>query len=522
MWFKSEFSKRIFSPKETTLKVVILFMNVIKKQAFLGTIFSYGGVLVGFISQFFLIPHNISEAENGLLAVLLSYMYVLVQLSSLGFNAAGSRFFPHFRDAQKGHKGYLFLGLMTGLIGFAITSIGLFLLKDTIVKNEEHSPLFADNFYLLLPITLATLLFNLLDNYAKNLYDTVTGTFLAQFLQRFLILLALILVVFKWVNFEQFLYLWVLAVGFYVVPMFWKASRLDGFSLKPDFSVMTPAFNREFWFYAFLTILTGFSSMVILYIDKIMLAGISTFKETGIYNTASFFGSVMGMALMAVTKAAQPLIADSFAKNDLQNIHTIYKKSCTTSLIVGCWIFLGIYSNIDNLFQLLPPSYAAGKMVVIIISLGKLFDLATGLNGTILALSKHYVYDTYIMIGLIFITVALNYFLIPIYGMNGAAFALAIATVYYNLARYMVVLLKLKMQPFTSDLGKVLLVALTSWLIIRLLPNLEGNKLMSIMDMGYRSVSLTLLYGVVIYWSKVSPELNGAMKNLWLKMVKIF
>jgi O-antigen/teichoic acid export membrane protein len=75
-------------------------MNIIKKQAFLGTIFSYGGVLVGFVSQFFLIPHNISEAENGLLAVLLSYMYVLVQLSSLGFNAAGSRFF-HTSVSQK-------------------------------------------------------------------------------------------------------------------------------------------------------------------------------------------------------------------------------------------------------------------------------------------------------------------------------------------------------------------------------------------------------------------------------------
>lgn len=497
-------------------------MNVIKKQAFLGTIFSYGGVLVGFVSQFFLIPHNISEAENGLLAVLLSYMYVLVQLSSLGFNAAGSRFFPYFRDAKKGHKGYLFLGLISALIGFTIVSIALYFFKDVIVKNEEKSPLFADNFYLLLPITLATLLFNLLDNYAKNLYDTLTGTFLAQFLQRFLILLALLLVVFGFITFEQFIYLWVVAVGFYVVPMFLKARKLEGFSLKPDFSVMTPAFSREFWFYAFLTILTGFSSMVILYIDKIMLAGISSYRETGIYNTASFFGSVMGMALMAVTKAAQPLIADSFAKKDLENISTIYRKSCTTSLIVGCWIFLGIYLNIDNLFLLLPPSYSAGKMVVIIICLGKLFDLATGLNGTILALSKHYIYDTYIMVGLIFITVSLNYFLIPIYGMNGAAFALAIATVYYNLARYLVVLFKLGMQPFSFDLLKIIIVSCIIGLIIKYLPSIGGNKLMTTIDMGYRSVILTLLYGGIIYWSNISPELNGAMKNLWQKVAKFF
>ena len=497
-------------------------MNVIKKQAFLGTIFSYGGVLVGFVTQFFLIGNYLEPAQNGLLAVLLSYMYVLVQLSSLGFNAAGSRFFPHFRNAKNGHNGYLFLGLTVGLVGFVITTIGLVLLKDTIIKNEENSTLFADNFYFLLPLTLATLLFNLLDNYAKNLYDTVTGTFLAQFLQRLLQLVAILFFIFQIVDFQQFMYVWVFAVSFYVVPMLWKASKLEGFSLKPNFSVMTPAFSREFGFYSFLTILTGFSSMVILYIDKIMLAGITTFSETGIYNTASFFGSVMGMSLLAVNKAAQPLIADSFANNDLSNISTIYKKSCTTALIVGCWIFLGIYLNIDNLFLFLKPEYSAGKMVVIIICLGKLFDLATGLNGTILALSKHYIYDTYIMVGLIFITVALNYFLIPIYGMNGAAFALAIATVYYNLARYLVVLIKLGMQPFTFDLVKVIVVALISWLVIRLLPQLGSDKFLSIVDMAYRSVALTLLYGIIIYWSNISPELNGAMKNLWLKVTKFF
>ncbi|WP_305951931.1 lipopolysaccharide biosynthesis protein [Emticicia oligotrophica] len=497
-------------------------MNVIKKQAFLGTIFSYGGVLVGFVTQFFLIGNYLEPAQNGLLAVLLSYMYVLVQLSSLGFNAAGSRFFPHFRNAKNGHNGYLFLGLLVGMAGFIITTIGLVLLKETIIKNEENSTLFADNFYFLLPLTLATLLFNLLDNYAKNLYDTVTGTFLAQFLQRLLQLIAILFFIFQIVDFQQFMYVWVFAVSFYVVPMLWKASKLEGFSLKPNFSVMTPTFSKEFGFYSFLTILTGFSSMVILYIDKIMLAGITTFSETGIYNTASFFGSVMGMSLLAVNKAAQPLIADSFANNDLSNISTIYKKSCTTALIVGCWIFLGIYLNIDNLFLFLKPEYSAGKMVVIIICLGKLFDLATGLNGTILSLSKHYIYDTYIMVGLIFITVALNYFLIPIYGMNGAAFALAIATVYYNLARYLVVLIKLGMQPFTFNLVKVIIVAFVSWLIIRLLPEFGGNKLMSIVDMGYRSAALTVLYGIIIYWSNISPELNGAMKNLWLKVSKIF
>jgi O-antigen/teichoic acid export membrane protein len=476
-------------------------------------------VLVGFISQFFIFPNFFKKEEIGLLNVLLSYMYVMVQLSSLGFNAAGSRFFVHFRNARQGHRGFLFLGISVCLVGFLICSIGVYFLKDWMIASKGKTDLLASNFYFLLPITLATVLFNLFDNYAKNLYETVTGTFLSQFLQRFLIMVSLFLVVFHVLNFSQYIWVWVLAVSLYVVPMIWKATRLEGFSLKPDFSLMTSEFSREFATYSFLTILTGFSSMIILYIDKIMLAEISTLQETGVYSTAAFFGSVMGMSLVALNKASAPIIVDSFAANDLKNIAIIYRKSCTTSLIVGCWIFLGIYVNIDNLFEFLPADFESGKWVIIILSVGKLFDLATGLNGTILALSPYYRYDTYIMISLIGLTVFLNWLLIPLYGMNGAAFALALATIYYNAVRYAFLWWKLGMQPFTIDIPKVLLIMVVVGFAVSLIPVTEGTKFKTVVDIAYRSTAITLIYGAVIYWSRISPELNGAMNSLWKAVV---
>lgn len=495
-------------------------MNVIKRQTFISTIFSYAGVLVGFISQFFIFPNFFKPEEIGLLNVLLSYMYVMVQVSSLGFNAAGSRFFVHFRDAKHGHRGFLFLALSICLTGFLICSIGVFFLKDWMIASKGTSDLLAANFYFLLPITLATVLFNLFDNYAKNLYDTITGTFLSQFIQRFLILASLFLVVFKVLDFSQYIWVWVLAFSFNTIPMIWKAAKLDGFSLKPDFSVMTPDFTKQFATYSVLTILTGFSSMIILYIDKIMLAEISTLQETGIYSTAAFFGSVMGLSLLALNKASAPIIVDSFANNDLKNIDTIYRKSCTTSLIVGCWIFLGIVLNIDNLFEFLPADFEGGKWIIIILSLGKLFDLATGLNGIILTLSPYYRYDTYIMLSLIGLTVLLNWILIPIYGMYGAAFALALATIYYNSVRYALLWWKLDMQPFTIDIPKVLLIMVLVGLVVSLIPVTGGTKFKTIIDIAYRSTAITLIYGAIIYWSNVSPELNGAMKGLWQMVTK--
>lgn len=496
-------------------------MNVIKKQAFISTIFSYGGVLVGFISQFFIFPNFFESEEIGLLNVLLSYMYIMVQISSLGFNAAGSRYFVYFRDAKRGHKGFLFLGIAVCLTGFVICSIGVFFLKDWMIASKGKTDLLAANFYFLLPITLATLFFNLFDNYAKNLYDTVTGTFLSQFAQRFLILVSLFLVVFGFLNFSQYIWVWVLAFSFNTIPMIWKSTKLEGFSLKPDFSIMTPQFTKQFATYSFLTILTGFSSMIILYIDKIMLAEIATLEETGVYSTAAFFGSVMVISLVALSKASAPIIADSFANNDLKNISIIYSKSCTTSLIVSSWIFLGIYLNINNLFEFLPPEFENGKWVIIILSVGKLFDSVTGVNGIVLTLSPYYRYDTYIMISLIGMTILLNWLLIPPYGINGSAFALAISTFYYNAVRYALLWWKLGMQPFTINIPKVILITIITGLIISMLPVTEGTKFKTVIDIIYRSTAITLLYGAIIYWTNVSPELNNAMKNL-LATVKTF
>nr|MCU0327338.1 lipopolysaccharide biosynthesis protein [Spirosomataceae bacterium] len=256
-------------------------MDTVKKQVFLSTVFSYAGVIVGAISQWFIVPNVLSKAENGLLAVLLSYMYILIQLSNLGFNSAGGRFFPSFYNPKKGHNGYLFSGIFISSIGFLICLIGLYFYRNNVLvgnsflkqieilqplfktENSEKSALFIKYFYLLVPITLGQLLFNIFDNYAKNLYDTATGTFLSQFFQRFWLLISFIVLALNWVDFEGFIWIWTLAFIIPTILMIYRSIRLGGFSLKPDFSIFTAEFRKPFVNYSALTVLTGFSTMII-------------------------------------------------------------------------------------------------------------------------------------------------------------------------------------------------------------------------------------------------------------------
>jgi O-antigen/teichoic acid export membrane protein len=489
-------------------------MSTIKKQSLQGTIFSYAGVGIGFLSQGILIPNVLTKDENGLLGIILSFVFIFAQIATLGFNGSGSRFFPAFSTGGKGYNGFLFTGIMISILGFIAGSFIFYFLKPLLLESAyEKSFLLNEYYYLVLPVVLGLILFNLFDNYAKNLYDTVTGTFLNQFLQRFIIFIGLLIIYFFHISFNNFVWIWGSAFVIPTILMIVASYRLGNFSLKPDFSIFKPDFRNQFVKYSGITVLTGFSTMIIMYIDKIMLNHYSGLAETGIYNTASFFGSVMGMSFISMNKAAVPVIVNAFKNEEQSIIATIYRKSCTVQLIIGCLLYGGIVINIDMFFELIPQGYEEGKIVIVILCLGKLFDLATGLNGTILNLSKYYIYDSVMIASLIIITIVLNIIFIPIYGLLGAAIASAFATVYFNITRTIIVWNKLKMQPFNLGTLKVLCLGAVVIICAYVIPHVSGSIFLNILDMLIRSVTFTLVYVLIMYKINVSDEMNHIVKS---------
>ena len=79
-------------------------MGIIKQQTIKGSIYSYLGVLVGFLTVTILQPYSLAPAQIGLITLLASLSALFAQFFILGFNGT-ARYFPYFRSEEKQHHG---------------------------------------------------------------------------------------------------------------------------------------------------------------------------------------------------------------------------------------------------------------------------------------------------------------------------------------------------------------------------------------------------------------------------------
>ncbi len=493
-------------------------MGIIKRQTILSSAFAYAGTGVGFISQGILFPNLLTTDQVGLLGVLLAYVVVLAQFSNLGLNGAGGRYFPYFRNHERQHNGYLLLSLLTTAMGVLLTSALLVAFRPWMVAMSlEKSALFVDYYFWLIPLTVFFVAFNVFDNYAKLLYDSVPGTLYQQFINRLIILTAIVAYGLEWLSFHQFMLAWMLAWLAPALLMGVRVVQKHGLYLSPRFLTVPPDLRRNLFRYSALSLFTALSSNIILTIGNIMINTNSGLSNAGIYSTATYFGSVIALPAASLYKVAGTIIADAWKRNDPAHIADVYARSCLNQLIIGTLVFVGIAANLPNVFQLLPPGYEAGYYVVLWIGLGKLIDMATGVNGVILATSRYYAYDSAFFIGLLIVTISVNAWLIPRYGINGAAMGAAFVTALYNFVRTVFVWVAFQMQPFSWRFGVVLVVGAVVWWLSVQFPYGTG-AVRVVADVAIRSASITILFGGLIIGLKLSPDLNQMVTGVWKKL----
>ncbi|MBP7470837.1 MAG: oligosaccharide flippase family protein [Flavobacterium sp.] len=487
-------------------------MGIVLNQSLKNTIITYIGFAIGGINTIYLYPVFLGATYYALTNYILSSANVIMPLFAIGMQNTLVKFYSQYQTNEERSRFLSFTVLFPLLLIIPMFLVGFYFF-DEILYFLSKKNIIVKNYIWLIPfIGLCMAYFEIFYAWLRVHMHSVFGNFIKEVGLRFASLLLLVAVYYGWMTVEGFVYatavVYLLAL---LVTMFYA------FSIeKPNFQFSIPKNTKEVLVYTFYIILSGSVANLLLDGDKMILNQYMNIENIAYYSVATYIALVISVPSRAMHQIVYPITAKLMHENKHDEMDVLYKKTSINLQMVGGYVMLGIFVNINMLYEMVPEEYAGGILVVFMIGLSKYFDLILGNNNAIIFNTKYYRAVLFLGVLLVVLTVGLNMVFIPIYGIIGSAFATLLSITLYSLAKLLFVVKRLHLYPFTMQtlyslaLTFVLFVAFYFW-------EFPFNPIISIV---LKSILMTIAYVYLNYKFVISTEINEVIDNV-LKKLKL-
>jgi O-antigen/teichoic acid export membrane protein len=273
--------------------------------------------------------------------------------------------------------------------------------------------------------------------------------------------------------------------------------------LFPNFrSVKALKNHSELFWYSIPLIVAEISGIIMGWLDTIFLGFFKTASETGIYNAAVPTANIIYSMSSIFGVLFFPIVTGYFAKKKYKEMHRTYKVISKWAFSVSFpFLLLMLLFSKNILYIFFGPEYASGALSLSILATGYFFSIFFLTSAHILvAIKKTRWVAVNFMISAI-INVTLNYVLIPVYGMIGAAVATTISVItlhslYAVEAYHSTKSIGIKFVPFSWGMFKAFVSGIMSLSIIFMIAQLW--EYVPIYVMGVLFLLFLLLYSIFI------------------------
>lgn len=485
-------------------------MGIIAKQSIRGTIVTYLGVAVGFVTTFFVLTRFLSSEEIGLSRVLIDAATLFIGLAQLGSTSSIIRFFPYFHEGKNYH-GFFFWTLLIPLLGFGLFALVYMACHAPLAAFfGEKSPLFVSYYYLVLPLAFFMLYQTIFEANANVLQQIVVPRFVREVVVRVGLLVTYLLYAFHILSMDGFV--WAICASYavaalinmvYVAKLCIVNCQLSTI-LKPDLSFLRAQrpLVRSYLFYTLFLLVSAVTSVLAPTLSSFFITAQMGLSYTGIFAIATYMAVMVSIPYRSMVAICQPELALAIKNNDTATISRLLQQVSSNLLLIGGFILLAIWINIDLIFAILPngATYAVARNVVLLLGIGQLMVATFNIFLPALSYSRYYAFSLLNSLVLTVSALLLNNYLIPRYGMTGAAWATVMADVLYYIMVVGVSTFALRVYPFSLRHLKIFVLILIVFACTCFLPTFclrlfLGNALL-----------LVAIY--VAYKYELSPEIN--------------
>jgi O-antigen/teichoic acid export membrane protein len=487
-------------------------LGLVSKQAYSNTINIIIGFIAGAINTIIVLPRAFDGSLDdwGLLKLILSFSMILAPVFGIGVNNIVIREYTGNRD-ERYRKSILGFALLMGIVGALLSIAFVYFGGLSIFINNRDSEIIAKDIISLLVLAVSLILSQVFSGFIVANHNTPVISFVNDFFLKVTYLILSLYYLFNPFDFSLFLKLY---VATYVIALIIYIA----YSVFLGFKVMFWFKNlniKELLTYGFYTVLDKGAAIIVANLDIIMIAYLLKLSNVAIYGLAFFIAATLLIPQKAISVPILPLVSRALKEKKMSEVKKLYRQSSINQMIIGGALFVLIWSSINSVYQLIPGEFYLGVWVVFYIGFSRLFILSTGISGPIIVYSKYYRVNLVFNLFLVGLTIFSNFILINKYGMAGAAMATAITFLIYNILKVVYIYYRFKMQPFTIETIKSIIILIITGLIGSYIEILPQNP---IIDIILKSIIVAIVLIIGFYGFRVKAEILDVPR----KMLKDF
>ena len=482
-------------------------MNTAQKIA-KESIISFSGIFYGSINRYLysaLLARWVGPEYLGIYSMANAIMLISEVLSKMGMETGVMRFVSRLDPERDNDK-------ISEIIASAIKMCALFSLFFMIVLISCSSYIVSNIlsekslmvsvlivFAISIPFNASTLVAAAAtQGYKKLKYKSIV----TQFINPTILLFSMI-ICYWFISAESALMFPMLITGIVgCIAMFQPLKYLSGIRrqqiIKTKFNYDLLKFSYPFMF---VIILQTFMH----WMDILMLGYFTNASTVGLYHPAARTAGLLQALLMSFISIYAPMISQFHSEKNILKMNQTYKMVSRWLLVFSIPISIMFILFPENILSLFGKEYISSSNVLIILTIATLLQAIFGAASPTLGMSG---FTRLILINTsiaFILNLGLNYTLIPLYGINGAAYATLITLTIIGCIRVAQVRIFLKMNLFSFKMLKPLTAgAVTYFITANLKPILENYNF--VVELLIAVPCSLLIYGLLIWLMRLDEE----------------
>ncbi len=206
--------------------------------------------------------------------------------------------------------------------------------------------------------------------------------------------------------------------------------------------------RRAFWAFSLPRGLAGIAQVAMSRLDVILVGSIAGIGPAAVYAATSRFLSLGLLANGAISTAVQPLLGESLARHDIQTTRDLYQKA-TSWLVIGAWpVYLTLMVFAPTVLGVFGNGYEDGRPVLTLLALAMLIGTGCGMVSMVLMMAGKTSWNLANVLLALGVNLGLDLWLIPKWGIMGAATGWLASILLANLVPLVQVVSVFDVHPF--------------------------------------------------------------------------